>query len=67
MKCIVCNRETGRNNSREQVCWDCCECESVIADGVDMSDNPIPQKLFGSSAINTLQYILKRYHVGIDK
>lgn len=38
MKCQICEQETGANDLRFGVCWDCATAESIIDDGTDMYD-----------------------------
>jgi hypothetical protein len=44
-------------------CFDCVECESIIADGVDMYDKEIPKLEGMSKTMSRLKYILAKYHV----
>jgi len=57
-KCKCCNR---KEDLRMGFCFDCAECESVIADGLDMYDNEIQKQEGMSTAMSRLQYILKKY------
>jgi len=43
MECMICGEESGMNNIRLGVCWDCAEAESVIEDGTDMDDNIVAE------------------------
>jgi hypothetical protein len=42
-------------------CFDCAECESVLAEGLDMYDNSIPIYDGFSSHMNKLHYILVKF------
>lgn len=51
----------GRNlDLRLGFCFDCAEMESVIADGTDMRDNPVPHTDGFSSHMDKLKYILDK-------
>lgn len=61
MKCKCCERTI--NNARMGICFDCASCESVIAEGLDMFDEPI-QKVEGySSHMAKLKYVLKKFGI----
>lgn len=50
-------------DTRMGYCFDCVECESVIANGLDMYDKKIPKQVGMSNAMSKLKYILTKYHV----
>ncbi len=62
-KCACCEKS---NDTRMGVCFDCAECESLIAEGLDMRDKS-PVILEGmepySKHLNILKTILKKYKV----
>lgn len=60
--CKVC----GRNLSlRLGVCFDCAESESIMVNGLDMFDKPVPMVFPGNSKeLNRLKAILDKYMVG---
>lgn len=63
-ECKCCGRVA---DLRMGFCWECVECESVIASGVDMYDKA-PPKLEGmSQTMSNLKYILDRYGVRFDR
>ncbi len=51
-----------RRDTRVGICFDCAECESVIAEGLDMHDKPIPKLKGFSSHMAKVRYILKKHH-----
>ena len=57
-KCKCCGES---KDLRLGFCWECAECESVIAEGIDMRDNPITKNDGFSSHMNKLKYILDKY------
>lgn len=56
-KCECCGVIT---DTRMGVCFDCAECEAVIATGLDMYDNPIPLIPHQSTHMAKVRYILLR-------
>lgn len=40
-KCKVCKKPIGLNSSRLGVCWFCAEAESIIEEGLDMSNKSL--------------------------
>ena len=59
--CKCCGKERGITHLRMGFCWDCVELESVIDDGTDMNDNPIPHYEGFSTKMDKLKYILTRH------
>jgi hypothetical protein len=59
-KCKCCQRE---KELRFGFCFDCADAESVIAKGVDMWENEIPQQEGMSKHMSKVHYILKKYEV----
>ena len=59
-KCKCCQRE---KELRFGFCFDCADAESVIAEGVDMWENEIPQQEGMSKHMSKVHYILKKYEV----
>lgn len=57
-KCNCCGKV---KELRLGFCWECVECESVIADGTDMRDNQIPKNDSLSSNMNKLKFILDKF------
>lgn len=53
-----CGRE---KELRMGYCFDCVESESIIKEGVDMYDEPIPTKEGLTEGMSRLQHILKKY------
>ena len=60
MKCNCCEREA---ELRMGYCIVCAGAESVIIDGTDIYDNPIPEDETLTEGMNKLKYILKQYNV----
>lgn len=56
--CKCCGR---KEELRLGFCFDCAECESVIADGTDMYDKSIPILPGMSTAMSKLHYILSKF------
>lgn len=59
-QCKCCGATT---DTRMGYCFDCVECESVIAEGVDMYDKEIPKPEGMSKTMSQLKYILAKYNV----
>lgn len=57
-RCACCGR---MEELRMGICWDCATCETVIGEGIDMHDKPIPQLAGYSKSMAKLKYILDRY------
>jgi len=57
-KCNCCGRT---KDLRLGSCWDCANCESVIADGTDMYEKPIPETEGLSTHMNKVKYIIDKY------
>lgn len=63
-ECNCCGRTA---DTRMGYCWECVECEAVIAGGLDMYDKEIPKYKGMSSSMNKLKYVLNQYGVGAKK
>ena len=57
-QCKCCGHNT---DLRLGFCWECAECESVIADETDMREKEIPTYEGFSKHMNKLHYILTRF------
>ena len=58
MRCKCCNRV---KELRTGFCFDCADCESVIAEMKDMDDKPIIHYGGFSNHMNKLKYILEKF------
>lgn len=63
-QCKCCKRN---QDLRMGYCFDCVEAESIMVDGVDMYDEPIPKQEDMSTEMSKLQYILRKFHVVKNK
>ncbi|CAB4219526.1 hypothetical protein UFOVP1615_18 [uncultured Caudovirales phage] len=54
-KCNCCEQH---KDLRLGFCFECCELESIIADGTDMYNNEIPKNEGLSQSMNKLKYII---------
>jgi hypothetical protein len=59
-QCKCCSRD---EDLRMGYCFDCVEAESIMIDGIDMHDEPIPKQEDMSTAMSKLQYILRKFDV----
>lgn len=59
-QCQCCGR---MEELRMGVCWDCATCESIIGEGIDMYEKPIPRLEGYSEAMSKLRFILKTFMV----
>ena len=62
--CKCCERNVSNQDTRLDICWDCAESESIIADGTDMYDKIIvkDESLEDYSIhLSKLKTILKKY------
>jgi hypothetical protein len=57
-QCKCCDRT---KDLRIGFCFDCAEAESIIKEGTDMYDEPIPIKGGMSESMSKLRYILRKY------
>jgi len=63
MSCICCQRNDRIDDLRFGVCFDCATAETIIEEGFDMYDNPIPKIQGMSPSMSKLYAILKLYQI----
>lgn len=62
VRCKICRRDIGSNGLRFGACWECAEAESIIDEGLDMSDFG-PKKVKGNAAktaLEKLEFLIKK-------
>ena len=61
MICTICGNESGPNNIRLGVCWDCGEAESIIDEGLDMYDKGLgPDEKSAATAMQKLRMLINK-------